>query len=151
MDLNGLLRHAVELGASDIHLKIGKPPVLRRDGSLGEMEGAAPLDENALTVILNKVAEHAPDKLSHFHAVGDLAAYPAAVEGRIGPLTRAGWGAKAAFTRFPRTTFALARIPFTFRAIEKVLRGELTHPGAARGLERGAVRLIDAVAKAAAS
>jgi flavin-dependent dehydrogenase len=82
---------------------------------------------------------------------GDLAAYPAAVDQRIGPLTRAGWGAKAAFTRFPRTTFTLARIPFTFRAIEKVLRGELTHPGAARGLERGAVRLIDAVAKAAAS
>lgn len=82
---------------------------------------------------------------------GDLAAYPAAVERRIAPLTRAGWGAKAAFTRFPRTTYAIARLPVTFRAVEKLLRGELTHPGAARGLERGAVRLIDRVAKAAAS
>ena len=82
---------------------------------------------------------------------GDLAGYAAAVDRRIGPLTRAGWGAKAAFTRFPRTTFALARLPMTWRAVEKVLRGELSHPGAARGLERGAVRLIDAVAKAAAS
>jgi geranylgeranyl reductase family protein len=82
---------------------------------------------------------------------GDLSAYAPAVDRRIGPLTRAGWGAKAAFTRFPRTTYAIARIPFTFRAVEKVLRGELTHPGAARGLEKGAVRLIDAVAKAAAS
>ena len=45
MDLNGLLRRAVELGASDIHLKVGKPPVLRRDGSLGEMEESAPLDD----------------------------------------------------------------------------------------------------------
>jgi geranylgeranyl reductase family protein len=82
---------------------------------------------------------------------GDLTAYPAAVERRLGPLHRAGWGARRAFTRFPRTTYALARLPVTFRAVEKLLRGELSHPGAARGLERSVVRLIDAVAKAAAS
>ncbi len=72
MDLNGLLRRAVELGASDIHLKVGKPPVLRRDGSLGEMEEAEPLDDNDLLTILNKVAAHAPEKLKHFHDAGDL-------------------------------------------------------------------------------
>jgi twitching motility protein PilT len=72
MDLNGLLRRAVELGASDIHLKIGKPPVLRRDGSLGEMEDAQSLDENDLLAILNKIAAHAPEKLKHFHDAGDL-------------------------------------------------------------------------------
>ena len=66
------------------------------------------------------------------------------------PLTRAGWGARAAFDRFPRTTFALARLPITFKAVEKLLRGDLTHPGAARGLEKGAVKLIYTVAKAAA-
>ena len=82
---------------------------------------------------------------------GDLQSYAAAVERRIAPLTRAGWGARNAFSRFPRTTYALARLPVTFRAVEKLLRGELTHPGAARGLERGAVKLIDAVAKASAS
>jgi len=80
---------------------------------------------------------------------GDLPSYAAAVERRIAPLTKAGWGAKAAFDRFPRTTFALARLPITFRAVEKLLRGDLTHPGAARGLERGAVKLIYTVAKAA--
>ncbi|HET8527867.1 MAG TPA: PilT/PilU family type 4a pilus ATPase [Gaiellaceae bacterium] len=72
MDLNGLLRRAVELGASDIHLKIGQPPILRRDGALGPMEDAAALDDNELLAVLNKVASHAPDKLSHFHAAGDL-------------------------------------------------------------------------------
>jgi twitching motility protein PilT len=72
MDLNGLLRRAVELGASDIHLKVGKPPVLRRDGSLGEMEESEALDENDLLLILNKVASHAPEKLKHFHDAGDL-------------------------------------------------------------------------------
>jgi geranylgeranyl reductase family protein len=80
---------------------------------------------------------------------GDLASYAAAVERSITPLTRAGWGAKRAFDRFPRTTFALARLPFTWRAVEKLLRGELSHPGAARGVERGAIRLIDAVSRAA--
>jgi twitching motility protein PilT len=72
MDLNGLLRHAVELGASDIHLKIGRPPVLRRDGALGELEDAEPLDDSHLLSVLNKVSAHAPDKLTHFHVSGDL-------------------------------------------------------------------------------
>jgi geranylgeranyl reductase family protein len=79
-----------------------------------------------------------------------LDAYAQAVERRITPLTRAGWGAKAAFERFPRTTFALARLPVTFRALEKLLRGELSHPGAARGVERAAIRAIYAVARRAA-
>ena len=79
---------------------------------------------------------------------GDLPSYAASVERRIAPLARAGWGAKRAFDRFPRTTFALARLPVTFRVLEKLLRGELSHPGAARGLERGVIRLIYAVSRA---
>ena len=79
-----------------------------------------------------------------------LEPYERAVERRITPLTRAGWGAKAAFERFPRTTYALARLPITFRALEKLLRGELAEPGAARGAERAAIRAIYAVARRAA-
>jgi geranylgeranyl reductase family protein len=76
-----------------------------------------------------------------------LEPYAEAVERRITPLTTAGWGAKRAFDRFPRTTFAIARLPLTFKVVEKLLRGDLSHPGAARGLERGSIRLIDAVAR----
>ncbi|HZD88418.1 MAG TPA: geranylgeranyl reductase family protein [Gaiellaceae bacterium] len=76
-----------------------------------------------------------------------LEPYQAAVERRIVPLTRAGWGAKRAFERFPRTTYALARLPLTFRALEKVLRGELAAPGDARGVERLAIRAIYAVSR----
>jgi geranylgeranyl reductase family protein len=79
-----------------------------------------------------------------------LEPYAAAVTRTITPLTNAGWGAKLAFERFPRTTFALARLPVTFRALEKLLRGDLAHPGAARGLEKGAIRAIYAVARQAA-
>jgi geranylgeranyl reductase family protein len=79
-----------------------------------------------------------------------LEPYEQAVARRITPLTNAGWGAKAAFERYPRTTFALARLPITFRALEKILRGDLSHPGAARGLEKGAIRVIYTVARHAA-
>ncbi len=58
----------------------------------------------------------------------------------------AGWGAKRAFDRFPRTTFAIARLPLTFNVVEKLLRGDLSHPGAARGLEKGSIRLIHTLA-----
>ena len=80
---------------------------------------------------------------------GDLPSYASAVDRRIGPLATAGWGARTAFTRFPRTTYAIIRLPVTQRVVVKLLRGELAYPGAARGLERGAVRLIARVAKAA--
>ncbi len=71
MDLNGLLRHAVELGASDIHLKLGRPPVLRRDGGLAALE-VAPLDEASLAAILNIVGARSPERLQRFHETGDL-------------------------------------------------------------------------------
>ena len=72
MDLNGLLRRAVELGASDIHLKVGQPPILRRDGDLGAMEGFPPLDDGGLEAILKIVGARSPEKLLHFDDVGDL-------------------------------------------------------------------------------
>jgi geranylgeranyl reductase family protein len=78
-----------------------------------------------------------------------LEPYEEAVARRITPLTAAGWGAKVAFDRFPRTTFALARLPVTFRALEKLLTGELGHPGAAHGAEHAAIRLIYALARRA--
>jgi geranylgeranyl reductase family protein len=78
-----------------------------------------------------------------------LEEYAEAVERRITPLTAAGWGAKTAFERFPRTAFALARLPPSWRALEKLLRGEIGVPAAARGRERAALLLIYAVAKRA--
>jgi twitching motility protein PilT len=72
MDLNNLLRSAVELGASDIHLKVGQPPILRRDGDLDPMDGFPPLEEENLDAILRIVGGRAPEKLAHFDDVGDL-------------------------------------------------------------------------------
>jgi twitching motility protein PilT len=72
VDLNAALGRAVELGASDIHLKVGQPPVLRRDGDLGLLPDHAPLFESDLHVVLAAVADLAPAKLSHFHETGEL-------------------------------------------------------------------------------
>ncbi|HVC87029.1 MAG TPA: PilT/PilU family type 4a pilus ATPase [Gaiellaceae bacterium] len=71
MDLNGLLRHAVEQGASDIHLKLGRPPVLRRDGGLVAVE-TAPLDAAALLSILDTVGARSPERRAQFETTGDL-------------------------------------------------------------------------------
>lgn len=37
--IDELLRHVVESGASDLHLKVGSPPVVRIDGELQRMDG----------------------------------------------------------------------------------------------------------------
>jgi twitching motility protein PilT len=72
VDLNAVLGRAVELGASDIHLKVGQPPVLRRDGELGLLPDHPPLYDSDLEAALAVVADLAPAKLSHFHETGEL-------------------------------------------------------------------------------
>jgi twitching motility protein PilT len=71
MDLNGLLRHAVGLGASDVHLKLGRPPVVRRDGGLGAIE-VPPLTEADLAAVLERVGSRSPERLAAFGQTGDL-------------------------------------------------------------------------------
>jgi twitching motility protein PilT len=72
MDLNPLLRNAVDLGASDVHLKLGQPPILRRDGSLAPMDKVPGLTETDLRSVLEIVTAIAPHKLQGFEETGDL-------------------------------------------------------------------------------
>jgi twitching motility protein PilT len=72
MDLNGLLTRAVEVGASDIHLKLGQPPVVRKDGDLGVLDGWPALNEEDLAGALEIVGARSPERLQHFHDLGDL-------------------------------------------------------------------------------
>ncbi|HVM58212.1 MAG TPA: PilT/PilU family type 4a pilus ATPase [Gaiellaceae bacterium] len=72
MDLNGLLMRAVEHGASDIHLKLGQPPIIRRDGELGPLEGWPALNDDDLADALRIVGARSPERLQLFHDSGDL-------------------------------------------------------------------------------
>src|SRR6266542_3271806 len=72
MELNPLLRRAVQLGASDIHLKVGQPPILRRDGALSPMEGSKPLQDSDLEVVLAIVGKRSPERYEAFTQTGDL-------------------------------------------------------------------------------
>jgi twitching motility protein PilT len=72
MELNAVLRQAVELGASDVHLKVGQPPVLRRDGELAQLGGAAALDDTALAAALETICRRTPQRLQQFYESGDL-------------------------------------------------------------------------------
>jgi twitching motility protein PilT len=72
VDLNAVLGRAVELGASDIHLKVGKPPVVRRDGQLGLIPDQPPLTDADLEAAIALVADQAPAKLASFHETGEL-------------------------------------------------------------------------------
>src|SRR5919201_1510289 len=72
MELNPLLRRAVQLGASDIHLKAGVPPILRRDGSLGPLEECPVLRDSDAEAVLELVGKRAPDRLEAFKDTGDL-------------------------------------------------------------------------------
>ena len=72
MELNPLLRRAVELGASDIHLKVGVPPILRRDGSLGPLEEAPVLTDRDTEAVLEAVGKRSPERYEAFGTTGDL-------------------------------------------------------------------------------
>jgi twitching motility protein PilT len=69
MDLNALLRRAVDLGASDVHLKLGRPPVLRRDGDLLPLEEWPPLDGGDLEAAAELVAGA---RIASFRGSGDV-------------------------------------------------------------------------------
>jgi twitching motility protein PilT len=72
LDLRAILTHAVERGASDIHFKIGQPPVIRFDGDLGPLEGYRRLGSVDLQHILEQVGASAPARISRFEDSGEL-------------------------------------------------------------------------------
>ena len=72
MDLSAVLRHAVEAGASDVHLKVGQPPVFRSDGELAPAADFGVLGDAELTAVLDQVAAAHPRRRQLFDETGDL-------------------------------------------------------------------------------
>ena len=72
MDLTAVLRHAVESGASDVHLKLGQPPVLRYDGVLAANPEFPPFGDAELESVLDQVTRSAPRRRQEFDETGEL-------------------------------------------------------------------------------
>jgi twitching motility protein PilT len=72
MELNPLLRHAVELGASDIHLKVGVPPIVRRDGALEPMGEFPIVTDEDTEAVLELIGRRSPQRREAFNDSGDL-------------------------------------------------------------------------------
>jgi twitching motility protein PilT len=72
VELDLLLAHAVQLGASDVHLKIGRPPVFRLDGTLTPLPDTSPLTDADLEAVLLGVTETVPHRLETFRIEGEL-------------------------------------------------------------------------------
>ncbi|MFL6016147.1 MAG: type IV pilus twitching motility protein PilT [Gaiellaceae bacterium] len=72
MDIDNLLAQAVSLGASDIHLKIDRPPVVRLDGALVPLTGSMPLGSHDLEGVLRHVTQQVPHRFESFREHGEL-------------------------------------------------------------------------------
>ena len=72
MDLDAVLQRAVALGASDVHFKVGQPPVVRADGQLASADDLPPLRDADVEAILDQVSAHVPRRRAAFDETGDL-------------------------------------------------------------------------------
>jgi twitching motility protein PilT len=72
MQINLLLQRAAETGASDIHLKAGRPPILRHDGQLAPLDDWPVLREADLEAILEAICAGTPSRLETFRRSGEL-------------------------------------------------------------------------------
>jgi geranylgeranyl reductase family protein len=95
-------------------------------------------------------------RLAAEHAVAILAgdresfdAYAQELEQRLAALVRASWGAKHALDRFPRLTFTVARSPYLWDLVVRMMRGEVAAPRDATGPVRIPLRVLRRIARAA--
>jgi twitching motility protein PilT len=71
MDLDSLLSRAVDAGATDVHLKVGGPPRIRRDGRLQPFEDTR-LDEADLATVVDQLCAASPGRRDVFFEAGEL-------------------------------------------------------------------------------
>jgi twitching motility protein PilT len=72
VELNAVLRRAVEQGASDVHLKVDQFPVIRCDGTLTPFADHPPLTNPDLEAALAIVSELTPARREAFYETGEL-------------------------------------------------------------------------------
>jgi twitching motility protein PilT len=133
-DLRGILTAAVERGASDVHLKVGQPPIIRFDGQLAALDGYPRLDTDGLEQVLKTIGAMAPARLSHFESSGELdMAYqvPDLPRFRVNAFRQRG-DISFAFRVIPRTVpdFASLQLPPGVSRLAEEQRGLILVTGA---------------------
>jgi geranylgeranyl reductase family protein len=78
---------------------------------------------------------------------GDLDGYEPALGRELGRTLAASWKAKQALERFPRLVYGIAELPPVWGFVSAFLRGDLKHPGEARGLVRAPLRLVETLGR----
>jgi twitching motility protein PilT len=134
MELDLLLQRAVDLGASDIHLKVGRPPVLRHDGELAELVEWPWLTDADLEGVLALVCAPTPARAETFAESGELdTAYTAAElpRFRVNGFRQRG-SISFAFRVIPREvpTFDELALPIGVKKLSDEHRGLLLVTGA---------------------
>src|SRR5438046_1115629 len=126
-DLETILQAAVELAASDVHLKVGRPPIVRLDGELEPLPGFATFGAPQLNDIVNRVCAVSRSRRETFELTGELdtAFQPAGLPRfRVNAFRQPG-DTLVAFRIIPRTVpdFQSLRLPPTVEAPPEDHRG----------------------------
>jgi geranylgeranyl reductase family protein len=79
----------------------------------------------------------------------DLDSYGSRLARRLATHLWASWGAKVALDRFPRATFGLASTRIVWRAVERIVRGDVADVGEIRGIARPPLKLVKLLVRAA--
>ena len=110
-DLHAALHHLVEVGASDLHLKVPALPSMRLDGALRPLPGTerlTPQDTQAAVRLMLRD----PEQLTEFEAANELD-FSYAIDG----LARFRVNA---FRQRGSVSIVIRAIPFTIRTLEEL-------------------------------
>src|SRR4029453_14139511 len=134
VDLEAILGAAVDRGASDVHLKVARPPVVRFDGKLETLPGFSPLGTAELEDVVSLVGASARSRLASFESTGELdTAYqvPGLPRFRVKPFRHRG-DVAVAFPVIPREApdFQTLRLPPGVERLSEEHRGLILVTGA---------------------
>lgn len=122
--LDALLHKVVELDASDLHLKIGNPPVMRIHGDLQRMPGAAPSEQEHQEMLLEILSDDRRERLMTFRECDLSYAIPGLARFRVNMFWQRGKvGAVFRLIPYKIRTIDELRLPPVCKTISLMPRG----------------------------
>jgi twitching motility protein PilT len=113
LDLPQLLQYVVERDGSDLHLKVGAPPVARIHGQLLPVEGQEKVQpKEPEQVLRDMLLKSQPDRLSEFERAGEVDfafAIPGLARFRVNGFRQRG-----------SVSIAIRVVPFSIRSVEEL-------------------------------